>query len=126
MITVSITSPLNELTVPSHWLIYRKSISIQNESIYIQPTGLFSRLLALVERSESSIEDQFDYELTQEPTSLFNDQFMRKPNKSNLAKIVTQNVGSLETIPSSKVVIDVGALLHRVYSRKGMTYNDIV
>ena len=36
--------------------------------VNIQPTGLFSRLLALVERSESSIEDQFDYELTQEPT----------------------------------------------------------
>ena len=104
----------------------QKSISIQDESIYIQPTGLFARLLALVERSESSIEDQFDYELTQEPTSLFNNQFMRKPNKSNLAKIVTQNASSFETIPSSKVVIDGGALLHRVHWRKGMTYNGIV
>ena len=76
----------------------------------------------MVEQSESSIEDQFDYELTQEPTSLSNDQFMRKPNKSNLAKIVTQNVSSLESIPPSKVAIDGGALLHRVHWRKGMTY----
>ena len=36
-----------------------------------------------MDRSDN-MEGYFEYELTQEPTSLFKDQFMRKPNKSNL------------------------------------------
>ena len=102
----------------------QKGITIENESIHIQPPGLFSRLLALVDRSEN-MEEYFEYEFIQEPTSLFKDQPLRKPNKSNLAKIITEDAISLDTIPPSKIVIDGGALLHQVWWRKGATYNEI-
>ena len=97
---------------------------IQDTNVQIDPYGLFTRLIAVVERS-NTVEECFEFELTVEPTSLFKDSFMRKPNKSDLAKFITYEVEYLDNLPQSKIVIDGGALLHRVKWKKSSTYSEI-
>ena len=58
-----------------------KAIKIKHQTIYIDPTVLFLRLMLLVERSEDP-PSCFNYELTPYPTSLFKDKVMRHPNNS--------------------------------------------
>ena len=62
----------------------KKKIIVDKEQIYIDSDILFTRLIVLTERSEK-MADYFNYELSPEPTSLFKDSMMRKPNKSTLA-----------------------------------------
>ncbi len=61
------------------------AIQVEKQKIHIDPTILFSRLIAIVEREEDT-KLYFDYELSSFPTSLFKDGFMRKGVKSQLAK----------------------------------------
>ncbi|KAG1670846.1 hypothetical protein GQR58_016649 [Nymphon striatum] len=57
------------------------------EPLYaVDSTVLFMRMSVLLERSGNEIENYFRYELTPEPTSLFKENFMRKPNKVALIK----------------------------------------
>ena len=56
----------------------------------------------------------FDYELTTVPTSLFEDNRMRKPVKAQLAKALTLSVQPSERSMQAMHVLDGGALLHRV------------
>ena len=63
---------------------------------------------------------------TQEPTSLFKDSFMRKPNKSDLAKVITHDVEHLTSLPTGKKVVDGGALLHQVKWCKTSTYAEVL
>ena len=48
-------------------------------------TILFSRLVAIAQK-EDDVEQQFAFELTPEPTELFKDGMMRKPQKATLRK----------------------------------------
>ena len=57
------------------------AIQVEKQKVHIDPTILFSRLIAIVEREED-MEPYFDYELSSFPTSLFKDGFMRKGVKS--------------------------------------------
>ena len=59
-----------------------KGIEVGNQIIYVNPLILFMRLIVLVERSENTV-NYFAYELTPFPT-LFQDNFMRHPDKSDL------------------------------------------
>ena len=68
----------------------------------------------------------FRYELTSIPTSLFKDRFMRKSQKSQLAKFLQNGVNPSVQNPGAMYVIDGGALLHRVKWQKKVTYKPIV
>ena len=98
---------------------------VENTNIQIDPTSLFTRLIAVVDRS-NTVEECFEYELTQEPTSLFKDSFMRKPNKSDRAKVITRDVEHLTSLPTGKKVVDGGALLHQVKWCKSSTYAEVL
>ena len=102
----------------------QKGVKLSTETIHIDPSGLFSRLVTIVGRS-NDIESYFQYELTQEPTSIFKDQMMRKPTKANLKNLLVENAESLDKIPNGKIIVDGGALLHQVKWIKATTYHDI-
>ena len=99
-------------------------LKVDKKQVYINPTILFSRLIAIIQREEE-ISPYFDYELTVIPTSLFKDNTMRKTPKSQLAKAVANNVQPCEHNVQATHVIDGGALIHKVKWPKKATYKDI-
>lgn len=76
----------------------KPSIKVNNETVVVDPLVLFSRLIVLMHRF-GDISRCFIYELAPMPTSLFKDNFMRKPSKSTLAK-------ALDKIHKDAKVID--------------------
>ena len=103
-----------------------QGIRCREETVHINSDHLFARLLAIAERSQE-IEPCFQYQFTQEPTSLFKDGIMRKSIKSDLAKLLTKRAISLENLPDqSKYVIDCGALLHRFRWIKDCSHGDVI
>ena len=102
-------------------------VKVNNETIQVNPTILFQRLIVLIERSEDMIR-YFEYELTPEPTELFKDGFMRKLNKASLGKALTKNSCTTHSAlaEKSKYVLDGGALLHRDTWNITSTYNDVI
>ena len=99
-------------------------IQVDKEKVQINPTLLFSRLIAIVQREED-INLYFNYELTTIPTSLFKDYAMRKTAKAQLAKALLSNVQPSERNTQLHHVLDGGALIHRVKWQKGATYREI-
>ncbi|KAK7449843.1 hypothetical protein BaRGS_00039998 [Batillaria attramentaria] len=72
-------------------LAVKTAVTVREESVVIDPNLLFQRLVKVAETSES-LADYFRYELTNIPTSLFdNSGLMRPAVKSTLA----QHIGSL-------------------------------
>ena len=66
----------------------------------------------LIDRAED-LTDCFDYELTPEPTSLFKDGLMRKPNKAQYGRELVKNSEILrENSENTTFVLGGGALLH--------------
>ena len=64
-----------------HTLIkLQKGISIRHQTVHLDNSHLFSRLIVLTEMSEN-VSVYFQDELTSIPTSLFKDYCMRKANK---------------------------------------------
>jgi hypothetical protein len=61
------------------------SVTGGKKVLNIDPSLLFNRLLIIMERS-GDMQPYFAYELSALPASLFKDAFMRKPDKSKLAK----------------------------------------
>jgi len=90
----------------------------------VDPSILFHRLLVIMQRS-ADMEHYFSYELSAQPTSLFKDNFMRKTDKSQLAKeIRTEMTTSL--LPQRSVpVINGGYLLRVVTWSECTTYGDV-
>ena len=86
---------------------------------------LFSRLLVIVEREDNLLK-YFKYELTPEPTSLFDNGAMRKATKSSLAKFITQDVEEISLTGLPKFVLDGGALLHKVKWLPGSDMQNIL
>lgn len=99
-------------------------IKVDKQKVHINPTLLFSRLIAIAQREED-IDVYFDYELTAFPTSLFKDNAMRTSAKAQLAKVLTDPVQPSERSVQAIYVLDGGALLHRVKWAKKATYKDI-
>ena len=90
--------------------LYNKIKIGTKKEIVIDPTALFSRLIVMVQR-EDDMSTYFQYEMTVEPTSLFKDGLMRKPNKPQLRKaLVDDKVNQSE--PRGEYVLDGGALMH--------------
>ena len=86
------------------WWNFKKRVKY-NEVVNFDPLSVFSRLISVVERTNTSNE-YFKYELTQGPTSLLKDGFMRESQKSDLKNIIIENAHNFETYPASKIVVD--------------------
>ena len=99
-------------------------IQVDKDKIHINPTLLFSCLIAIIQREED-ITPYFAYELTAFPTSLFKHYAMRKTAKAQLAKVLMSNVQPSECNTQMHHVLDGGALVHRVKWLKGATYREI-
>ena len=90
------------------------AVKINGEQVCVDPNILFQRLIMLIDRSED-MTSCFEYELTPEPTSLFKDGLMRKPNKALLGRSLVKESSIIkDKVDSALYVIDGGALLHRV------------
>ena len=104
-------------------------VKIDKDSVNIDPSKLFSRLLVLSER-DGEVKQHFQYELTPIPTSLFVDNFMRKSNKSQLIqhlfgkdhhKIYHEEIKDTDTN-----VVDGGALLRQITWHDKASFGEIV
>lgn len=103
----------------------QNTCKVAGEQIIIDFNSLFHRLIVMAERS-GDIKTYFAYELTQYPTSLFKDGFMRKPVKPDLYKDFAKGLLS-ESLPTSiQFVIDGGYLLHKVRWLKRVTLGEIL
>ena len=58
---------------------------VEKKKININPTLLFSRLIAVVQREED-MAPFFNYKLTTIPTSLYKDNYLHKTDKAQLSK----------------------------------------
>ena len=63
-------------------------ILIGKKNVHIEPSVLFMRCTALAHRESEDIKSYFKYEMSAIPTSLFKDSYMRKTDKSELARVV--------------------------------------
>ena len=98
----------------------------KNEKVFINPLVLFSRLTTLLKQEEKKC-DQFAFELTPDPTSLFKDGKMRKPVKSTLRNHVLKFDLKENKRPGADVcVVDGGMLLHNMPWFLQCTYNDLI
>lgn len=88
-------------------------------------TNLFYRLLIQTERS-LDIKSNFMHELTAEPTALFRNSFMRKPDKPAILRNVIEDVQTNDVPHNVTFVLDGGALLHRVHWRKGIRFSEVL
>ena len=93
------------------------SIKVEGKAVSINPTLLFTRLSAIVQREEENVENYFSFEMTHEPMALFKEGYMRKPDKPALRKVLmpdNDDTKITQLNPSAIYTIDGGALLHRV------------
>ena len=97
---------------------------IDDKDVHIDPTILFSRLTALANFKENVV-DNFPYELTPEPTSLFKYGLIRKPNKATLRNHFATKEKAIVSIEFDVCVVDVVALLPKVKWPK-TTYSEVL
>jgi len=84
---------------------------------------LFNRLILLAQR-QPDVSLYFSYELAPVPSSLFKDNMMRKSDKAALGRLLSQDVVVFDLQNwKTRVVVDGGALLHRVRWQKVSTYS---
>ena len=91
---------------------------------YLHPTVLFTRLVAMAQRDDDDVSKYFEYELTTMPTSLFKENFMRKPNKSQLRSFLASEDSVTETPKDGVFILDGGALLHKVRWVQGESFSE--
>ncbi len=99
-------------------------IQVEKKRVNIDPTILFSRLIAIVQREED-MAPFFEHELTTTPTSLFKDYCLRKTDKAQLAKSIKNGVELSALNVHATCILDGGALIHKVKWAKKVTYQDI-
>ena len=97
--------------------------SVNNKSVAINPTLLFTQLAALAGREEN-VQKYFKYELTTYPMSLFKDGVMRKPDKAALRNLIL--TAEVEAFDGQAKVVDGGALLHQIVWPTGITYGKLL
>ena len=74
----------------------RPGIKIDTHIVRIDPSVLFTRCTALVQREGEDILPYFRHEMTAVPASLFKDFFMRKVDKSELARSIWKNLTTID------------------------------
>ena len=98
------------------------NVKLGQKVIHINPLTLFTRLVAMIQREEN-LEKFFEYELTPMPTSLFKDGMMRKADKPALRKYLIDDKVP-QTFRAGKLILDGGALLHKVKWIRNKTYKE--
>jgi len=93
---------------------------VGKDQINIDVNKLFHRLIIVGQRSIDIVQF-FRFELTQYPTSLFNNLFMRKPDKPALFRRVAADLSSDHFPRQCQYVVDGGCILHRVRWMRGVT-----
>ena len=102
----------------------KPGVTLHDEKVYIDPSILFSRLTAIVQKEDKVTKELF-YELTQEPSALFKDGLMRNSQKSKLQHYILKSCSPVNSWHSNTCVVDGGALLHNVKWAPNKTYVDI-
>ena len=98
-------------------------VTVDTKSVYINQTVLFTRLTALAGRNEDPLQN-FDYELTTYPMSLFKDGVMRKADKAALRNKILSKETSTDGIEMR--IVDGGAFLHKVFWPQNATYGEVL
>ena len=98
--------------------------AIGEKKVFISPTILFSRLTALT-NFRDDVEENFPFELTPEPTSLFKQGMMRKPTKANLQNHFIESGNPVTLDVRGVCIVDGGMLLRKVYRPKS-TFSDVL
>ena len=86
-------------------------VNIQETKISIDPTILFTRLIALAQ-SDENIHDPFANGVTYEPTPLFKEGLMKIPQKFKLRMNLMNKRYNIITNVIELCVVDSGALFH--------------
>ena len=109
----------------------RSTVELDGEVVHVD-TQLFQRLITTLVggNSDTNLETAFCYELCTFPTCIIdNDGLLRKANKPQLADAIWKDIGGSMhhfQIPDDiGYILDGGALLFKVFWRKGISYNDI-
>ena len=98
-------------------------VTVDTKSVYINQTVLFTRLTALAGRNEDPLQN-FDYELTTYPMSLFKDGVMRKAYKAATRNEILPKETSTDGI--EKRIVHGGAFLHKVFWPQNATYGELL
>ena len=98
--------------------------TVGEKKVFISPAILFSRLTALT-NFRDDVEENFSFELTPEPTSLFKQGMMRKPTKVNLRNHLIESENTVTLDVRNVCIIDGGMPLHKLYWLK-TTFSDVL
>lgn len=101
-----------------------EGVKVNGKKVNIDPAILFTRLTALTQ-SDENIQDHFAFELTHEPTALFKDGLLRKPQKAKLRNYLLEKQSSITEWKMEACVLDGGALLHKIKWKTKTTYREI-
>ena len=97
---------------------------VGKEKVFISLKILFSHLTTL-SNFRDDVEENFSFELTPEPTSLFKQGMMRKPTKANLRNHLIESENPVTLDVRDVCLNDGGMLLHKVYRPKS-TCSDVL
>ena len=106
-----------------------KQLVVNGEKLKVDPQLLFQRLLILANNSDYSMDDLLKFELSSQPTSLFDKHGLREANKPQLADALP-SAPSNDDQPTNDIkpvynVIDGGYLLQRFPWKRGETFDSI-
>lgn len=105
-----------------------KSVTINNDTVCVNPNTLLHRMVCTV-RSDERLAEIFQFELCAYPPSLFDESgLMRKGSKSSMVSVLEPEANESSITSDSEEVpyiIDGGHLLHRVVWRRPATYRQI-
>lgn len=106
----------------------KTTLHLQNDELNVIDSNLlFQRMLAVVDiEDENNTKDAFAHELSPYPLSFFDEnEMMRNTTKSDLYKIMSVSLCSLELLTDKLYVIDGGWLLRMIPWSHSVTYKDI-
>jgi len=87
----------------------------RKKTLCIDLAILFSRCSAISQRISEDMEPYFQWEMCVDPPSLFKDNFMRKPVKSDLADTLYKDVAHTSPSGERMRIVDGGWLLHYIW-----------
>ena len=106
----------------------KTAVKINGETIQVDPSLLFQRLVKVAEATPTLLASAFCFELSNIPTSLFDTSGLpRQANKAALAQFIwsTSKQTNSQLPQDVFFVIDGGSLLHQLAWPRGSTYNEL-
>ena len=107
-----------------------KGVTINGDSLQVDPQILFQRLIAIKDRFEVETCQLFKYEMSSHPAALFKTSALPlDAKKPELAQAMQDKMKSVQqTGPAGEIqyVVDGGALLQRIPWKQGQTYKTII